>query len=124
MNLSEEEFETEKAGDPTSDTYRVFFKRSLPSSAASVYISPFHDIPLYSQAGPNVYHMLVEIPRWTNAIYEIALNEHFNPIKQNTSGSLLKFDRNVFPFHGFIWNYGSLPQTWVKIQFTTNRILI
>jgi hypothetical protein len=118
MSLAaEEEFQTESVGDKNTDGFRVFFKKRLPGSeSAHVYISPFHDVPLYSEAGSNVYRMIVDIPRWTNAVYELALNEPLNPIKQITSGNLLRFDENVFPFHGFIWNYGSLPQTWVSLK--------
>jgi hypothetical protein len=117
MSLAENEFQAEPVGDINSDGFRIFFKKRLPSSdSADVYISPFHDVPLYSEAGSNVYRMVVEAPRWTNAIYEIALNEPLNPIKQNTCGNVLRFGQNIFPFHGFIWNHGSLPQTWVKIK--------
>ena len=34
-------------------------------------ISPFHDIPLYANADRNVFNMVVEIPRWTNAKMEV-----------------------------------------------------
>ena len=35
------------------------------------YISPFHDIPLYADSKNNIFNMLVEIPRWTNAKMEV-----------------------------------------------------
>ena len=57
--------------------------------------------------------MIVEIPRWTNAKMEINLKEKMNPIFQdiNKDGSL-RYTPNCFPFKGYIWNYGALPQTW------------
>lgn len=54
--------------------------------------------------------MVVEIPRWTNAKLEISKEELFNPIKQDTKKGKLRFVRNCFPHHGYIWNYGAFPQ--------------
>lgn len=54
--------------------------------------------------------MIVEIPRWTNAKMEISKEESFNPIKQDIKKGKLRFVRNCFPHHGYIWNYGALPQ--------------
>jgi hypothetical protein len=54
--------------------------------------------------------MIVEIPRWTNAKLEISKDEEFNPIKQDVKKGKLRFVRNCFPHHGYIWNYGALPQ--------------
>lgn len=34
-------------------------------------ISPLHDIPLHANAANNVYNMVVEVPRWTNAKMEV-----------------------------------------------------
>ena len=47
------------------------------------YFSPFHDIPCYVSGQDNVYNMVVEVPRWTNAKMEIATKEKLNPIKQD-----------------------------------------
>jgi inorganic pyrophosphatase len=35
-----------------------------------------------------------------------------NPIKQDVKKNKLRFVRNCFPHHGYIWNYGAFPQTW------------
>ena len=43
-------------------------------------ISPFHDIPL--AAGSDTFHMVVEVPRWTNAKMEIDTKAPLNPIVQ------------------------------------------
>ncbi|KAI7882103.1 inorganic pyrophosphatase [Mucor mucedo] len=56
--------------------------------------------------------MVVEIPRWSNAKLEIATGEKYNPIKQDVKKGKVRFVRNCFPYKGYIWNYGALPQTW------------
>ncbi|OXB63856.1 hypothetical protein ASZ78_004151 [Callipepla squamata] len=58
-------YSVEERAAPHSLEYRLFFK-----DAAGRYISPFHDIPLYADAGKNVFNMVVEVPRWTNAKME------------------------------------------------------
>ena len=35
-----------------------------------------------------------------------------NPIKQDIKKNKLRYVANIFPHHGYIWNYGALPQTW------------
>ena len=56
------------------------------------------------------YNMVVEIPRWSNAKMEIATKEILNPIKQDVKKGKLRYVKNFFPHHGYIWNYGALPQ--------------
>lgn len=34
-------------------------------------VSPLHDIPLHANDDNNVYNMVVEVPRWTNAKMEV-----------------------------------------------------
>jgi len=43
---------------------------------------------------------------------EIATKEPLNPIKQDIKKEKLRYVANCFPHHGYIWNYGALPQTW------------
>lgn len=43
---------------------------------------------------------------------KISLGEPLNPIKQDEKKGKLRFVANCFPHHGYIWNYGALPQTW------------
>uniref|UniRef100_A0A8C6BC97 inorganic diphosphatase n=1 Tax=Monodon monoceros TaxID=40151 RepID=A0A8C6BC97_MONMO len=76
------------------------------------YISPFHDIPLKADSEENLFNMVVEVPRWTNAKMEIATEEPLNPIKQDVKDGKLRYVANIFPHKGYIWNYGALPQTW------------
>ena len=57
--------------------------------------------------------MVVEIPRWSNAKMEINLKDKMNPIRQDVLGDgSLRFVANCFPYKGYLWNYGALPQTW------------
>jgi len=56
--------------------------------------------------------MVVEVSRWTNAKMEIATKEKMNPIKQDVKKGNLRYVHNCFPHHGYIWNYGAMPQTW------------
>jgi hypothetical protein len=73
-------------------------------------VSPFHDIPLFADQNNGIFNMIVEVPRWTNAKMEICKEEPFNPIKQDIKKGRLRFVRNCFPHHGYIWNYGAFPQ--------------
>lgn len=101
-------FSTEQRGSLYNDNYRLFFK-----NADGNYISPLHDIPIKPEgSAPNVFNMVVEVPRWTNAKMEINLTEKLNPIKQDVKKGKLRFVANCFPHKGYIWNYGAIPQTW------------
>lgn len=35
-----------------------------------------------------------------------------NPIKQDSKKGKPRFVKNVFPYKGYIWNYGAIPQVW------------
>ncbi|XP_041614969.1 inorganic pyrophosphatase 2, mitochondrial isoform X2 [Vulpes lagopus] len=100
-------YRTEERGQPRSPGYRLFFQ-----NVAGHYISPFHDIPLKVDSTENLFNMVVEVPRWTNAKMEIATKEPLNPIKQDIKDGKLRYVANIFPHKGYIWNYGALPQTW------------
>ncbi|XP_065224803.1 inorganic pyrophosphatase-like isoform X1 [Planococcus citri] len=106
MQFSKMVYQTIERGSLYSSEYRVFLKdeRGL--------ISPLHDIPLFANVEKKIYNMVVEIPRWTNAKMEINLAEPLNPIKQDIKKGVPRFVPNCFPHHGYIWNYGALPQTW------------
>ncbi|KAI8424509.1 hypothetical protein MSG28_002972 [Choristoneura fumiferana] len=96
----------EERGSAYSPDYRVFFRDE------SGPISPLHDIPLWANKSERLVNMVVEVPRWSNAKMELSLSEPLNPIKQDVKKGALRFVANVFPHHGYIWNYGALPQTW------------
>ncbi|CAN7993420.1 unnamed protein product [Ixodes hexagonus] len=99
-------FSTVERGSPNSLNYSLYFRQGTK------YISPFHDIPMFADQAKRVYNMVVEVPRWTNAKMEIATKEPLNPIKQDTKKNKLRYVSNCFPHHGYIWNYGAIPQTW------------
>ncbi|KAG5459363.1 MAG: inorganic pyrophosphatase [Olpidium bornovanus] len=65
-------FTTRHVGAPNSLDYRVFFERD------GAPVSPFHDIPLHPGNDTNVYNMVVEIPRWTNAKLEVCPTLFYN----------------------------------------------
>ncbi|KAJ2952262.1 hypothetical protein O0L34_g4539 [Tuta absoluta] len=100
----------EERGSAYAPDYRVYFKDECGP------ISPLHDIPLWADQANRIANMVVEVPRWSNAKMEISLGEKLNPIKQDTKKGVLRFVANVFPHHGYIWNYGALPQTWENPQ--------
>jgi inorganic pyrophosphatase len=54
-----------KHGRPRTAEFRVFFEKD------GVPLSPFHDIPLHADEEKQVFNMVVEVPRWTNAKYEV-----------------------------------------------------
>lgn len=89
--------------DQISD-HRVYIERGTQ------VVSPWHDIPLFADRNNGILNMIVEVPRWTNAKMEISKEEFFNPIKQDIKKGRLRFVRNCFPHHGYIWNYGAFPQ--------------
>ncbi|XP_075216485.1 inorganic pyrophosphatase Nurf-38 [Lycorma delicatula] len=99
-------YQTVERGTPNSEDYRIYFKNEQGP------VSPLHDIPLYADPANQIFNMVVEIPRWTNAKMEINLKEVLNPIKQDVKKGKLRYVANCFPHHGYIWNYGALPQTW------------
>lgn len=93
-------------GTLNTKDYRIYF------NGPSGLVSPFHDIPLHADTSKTVFNMVVEIPRWTNHKMEICKEEKLNPIKQDIKKEKVRFVKNLFPHHGYIWNYGALPQTW------------
>ncbi|CAI0399665.1 unnamed protein product [Linum tenue] len=74
-------------------------------------VSPWHDVPL--QLGDGVYNFIVEIPKESSAKMEVATDEPFTPIKQDT--------KKVFRYN-INWNYGLLPQTWEDPSFANNEV--
>jgi len=99
-------YSCQESGDLSTTEFRVFAKQN------GDFISYLHDIPLYAKEDKSVLNMVVEIPRGTNAKMEICLSEEGNPIKQDVKNGKLRMVDDVFPYTGYIWNYGALPQTW------------
>jgi len=102
----ESPYSTDIRGSVNHPDFRIFFKNEAGP------ISPFHDIPLFANEANKIFNMVVEVPRWTNAKMEIATKDQLNPIKQDIKKGKLRYVANIFPHHGYIWNYGALPQTW------------
>ena len=94
-------------GAPSSTDYHMYI-----TGPSGTPVSPFHDIPLFTNADRTEFNMVVEIPRWTNAKMEISTSKKLNPLVQDVKKGKLRYVDNVFPFNGYIWNYGALPQTW------------
>lgn len=59
-------YKLHKHGRPRTSGFRIFFEKD------GVPLSPFHDIPLYADEEKYIFNMVVEIPRWTNAKYEVS----------------------------------------------------
>ncbi|CAF3352758.1 unnamed protein product [Rotaria sp. Silwood1] len=108
-------YELVERGQLHTLNYRCYFR----DVQTKTIVSPFHDIPLvnahYTSSPRNqadtIYNMVVEVPRWTNAKMEINKQLKMNPLVQDVK-SKPRFVHNVFPYHGYLWNYGALPQTW------------
>jgi len=100
------QYGTRLIGAPNTLEHRVYIEQN------GTVVSSFHDIPLFADQNNGICNMIVEVPRWTNAKMEISKEEPFNPIKQDIKKGRLRFVRNCFPHHGYIWNYGAFPQTW------------
>jgi len=94
------------SGNEATTDYRIFFKKD------DKFISALHDIPIFADEANNIFNMIVEIPRGTNAKMEISPGGSLNPIKQDVKNGKLRVVDDVFPYNGYIWNYGALPQTW------------
>ncbi|KAM7474796.1 hypothetical protein LguiB_022039 [Lonicera macranthoides] len=95
-----QQVQTKEAGQPQSLDYRVYFLDN-----AGKKVSPWHDVPLH--LGDGVFNFVVEIPKESSAKMEVATDEPFTPIKQDTKKGKLRY----YPYN-INWNYGLLPQTW------------
>ena len=92
--------------------YTPDFKKYAIKRDNGDIISYFHDIPLDLSLRDKTANMIVEIPRWTNAKFEINTMLPGNPITQDVKKDKVRFIKNLFPFHGYVHNYGAFPQTW------------
>jgi len=88
-------------GKCSTNAYRVFF------SNGSSDISPWHDIPLFSAVNGSNIHMVLEIPAFTRAKYEVATKEFLNPIRQDCN----KMDEVRYLVPNTFFDYGCVPQT-------------
>ena len=51
---------------------------------------------------------------------QINKEEPLNPIKQDVKKGKVRFVNNCFPYHGYIWNYGALPQARLMTRTCTH----
>ncbi|KAF5832414.1 inorganic pyrophosphatase [Dunaliella salina] len=91
------EYRTEKVTEGPFGRPVIYFKQGAK------IISPWHEIPLYARDGN--LHYICEIPKWTSAKMEVAIDEECTPIKQDVNDKGLRF----YPIPSN-WNYGLLPQ--------------
>ncbi|XP_024967471.1 soluble inorganic pyrophosphatase 6, chloroplastic-like [Cynara cardunculus var. scolymus] len=98
--LYKPDFQIKEEGQPETLDYRVFF---VDNSGKKV--SPWHDVPLH--VGDGTFNFIVEIPKESSAKMEVATDEIYTPIKQDTKKGNLRY----YPYN-INWNYGLLPQTW------------
>ncbi len=113
---SQSSYKSRQIGERGTKSYRLY----IEDANTKQIVSPFHDIPLVSGKDNTHFHVVLEVPRWTNAKMEINKKEKLNPISQDLKNNSLRFVHNIFPYHGYIWNYGAFPQTWVRTWKTLN----
>ncbi|KHE82921.1 inorganic pyrophosphatase [Neurospora crassa] len=120
-NNTQIKYTLSKSGRPYTLSHKIYFLRiSSPDDddgkhPKTIPISPFHDIPLFHSRSQQVYNMIVEIPRWSQTKFEISRSLPLNPIVQDVLSARPnqpRFVPNLFPYKGYPWNYGCLPQTW------------
>lgn len=92
--------------------YSKEYKNYGVDSSGKKLVSYFHDVPLALDVENKTASMVVEVPRWLNAKFEINTKLPGNPIVQDVKKGKVRFVRNLFPYHGYIHNYGAFPQTW------------
>ncbi|KAM0676105.1 Inorganic pyrophosphatase [Gurleya vavrai] len=96
--------ETLETGKKYSNSFKVY------SKCDQKIVSLWHSIFPFNENGSiNVFN---EIPRFENAKFELSKNEPLNPIMQDVKNGKMRFVDNIFPFKGYPWNYGAVPQTW------------
>ncbi|KAF8404778.1 hypothetical protein HHK36_009667 [Tetracentron sinense] len=108
--LYKPEVQIKEEGQPETLDYRAFF---VDNSGKK--ISPWHDIPLH--LGDDIFNFIVEIPKETSAKMEVATDEPFTPIKQDTKKGKLRY----YPYN-INWNYGLLPQTWEDPSLANSEV--
>ncbi|KAG0435271.1 Inorganic pyrophosphatase [Dictyocoela muelleri] len=96
-------YSIKEVGNKYSKNYKIYIKKE------NDIISPFHDIPLWINDNITVIN---EIPRFENGKFEINKKSALNPITQDCKNNKVRFVSNIFPFKGYPWNYGAIPQTF------------
>ncbi|KAE8711708.1 Soluble inorganic pyrophosphatase 6 [Hibiscus syriacus] len=104
------QFQIKQEGQPETLDYRVFFE-----DTSGRKISPWHDVPLH--LGDGAFSFIVEIPKESSAKMEVATDELYTPIKQDTKKGKLRY----YPYN-INWNYGLLPQTWEDPSLANSEV--
>lgn len=99
-------YSTQTIGEKYSKDYTVYITHN------NKRISPFHYIDIHQHPSEDVVTIVNEIPRFENGKFEINKGVSLNPIKQDIKKGKVRFVKNIFPFNGYMWNYGAIPQTW------------
>ncbi|KAI5950812.1 PPA2 [Candida jiufengensis] len=99
-------------GKKYSATYANYATTKKSDSEQPKILSYFHDISLDLNTQTKEANFICEIPRWSNAKFEISTKTPGNPIIQDIKNGKVRFVKNLFPHHGYIHNYGAFPQTW------------
>lgn len=94
-------YTTQPSGEVETTEYRIYFslfkfwsdKLNFFLEKGKDFVSPFHDVPLWSNEKSSIINMVVEIPRGQQAKMEISKEDAMNPIKQ---------DVKVWIFHWFL----------------------
>lgn len=99
----------QKYSEDSDQQYKLFLKNDQGE-----FVSLWHDVPLFAEEDPSnlTYNMIVEIPRFSQAKFEISRDVALNPILQDQEEGRNRYLPNVFPWHGHVCNYGAFPQTW------------
>lgn len=92
--------------------YTPDFKNYAVNKENGHVLSYFHDVPLNLDIETKTANIVVEIPRWSNGKFEINTELPANPITQDIKKGKVRFVKNLFPYQGYIHNYGAFPQTW------------
>jgi len=108
------EYQVLPRGKKYSDDPSKEYKLYLSDAGQKRILSYWHDVPLLTltDTTKKTYNMVVEIPRFSQAKFEIHREHLMNPIVQDREDNHLRFVPNVFPWHGHVCNYGAFPQTW------------
>lgn len=110
---SHKDLQNHYRGEENALDYRIDTKTTEGKT-----ISLWHDINLIhidpeSSKETSYKNFICEIPKFTRKKYEIATDEDFTPIKQDTKkGELREFKKGDIFF-----NYGCFPQTWEDPTF-------
>lgn len=115
---SSQGFHSVSEGSKFSTTYKRYL---IQDGEVKSY---FHDLPLELSLKNDTANMVVEIPRWSNAKFEISTKTPGNPIMQDVKNGKVRFIKNLFPFHGYCHNYGAFPQTWEDITNDNGELQI